>query len=156
MTVQFAIPGIAAATAISFSIVAAQPANADPGGNWDACVDNPTTQGCTTWNPVPNMKRAEPGESCADIRRFIFATSSTGQILACQGQSPRYVVTQQPVLGEQNGGAPCGEPALAQAPDGSPLQCSPTGDGQAVWTVSIDDRPNADRSAGVSPDHRLM
>lgn len=85
---------------------------------------------------VPGTKQAELGDSCGDTEHFIFAVSSTGQTLACRGETPRYVLSA-PVIGVRTEGAPCTEEGLAQSPDGSPMLCL-TRSGRQVWGVYLD------------------
>ena len=141
--------GIVAAMVTAISIVAAKPAAATP----DGCNVYPPTADCTGLYtpkvPVPGLKSAEAGNSCTDTAHFIFAASSTGEILVCQGQPARYIRSPATVAGVQQPGAPCSGQALAQSPDGSPLQCSLTGNGRAVWSVY------ADNSVTLATGNRL-
>ena len=88
---------IPAAFGTAISTVGAAPAVADP-NPWGGRNLTPPTPACkttalTSAGVVPGMNRAKVGDSYTDTEYFIFATSPTGETLACRGKPAHYVRT---------------------------------------------------------------
>lgn len=86
---------IPAAFGTAISTVDAAPPVADP-SPWDGRNVTPSTAACkttalTSAGVVPGMNRAKVGDSYTDTAYFIFATSLTGDTLACRGKPVHYV-----------------------------------------------------------------
>jgi hypothetical protein len=115
----------AAAAALAAVVAIAPTAGADPSG---CAASKP---GCSI---VPGMHDGVVGQSCPTPARFAYGVDASGGLMECTGlsgqQSGTWRTLHSHLAGVRPVGDPCASGQMAQAPDGQPLWCGPTG-----WTV---------------------
>ena len=116
--------GLAAMAVTTCSVALATPGTADPRCDGQSCV--------------PGVGHgAEMGAPCANTERYIFSTTSSGDLVACAyaGSSTPSWVGAAPLVGVRDEYSPCpsGISATAQSPDGFPMLCVSDGSGSGSY-----------------------
>lgn len=95
---------------------------------------------CDERSCVPNIGQGITiGDACANSDRYVYATTSSGQLAACADSGNRIPtwVASAPLVGVRDELSPCSpaNPGVAQAPSGEPLNCVADPSGGARWTI---------------------